>query len=63
MNNSEVKTQVSNILETIRNFGRSDAEFDEIAELLFDELQNADDSDLWDAFFDFFDVLARVQER
>lgn len=64
MRNREVETQVSNIVETLRNFSRSEADTEAIADRLFDEImQNDANEELADCFQEFVDMLIDVANR
>lgn len=64
MNRREIRTQVNNIMETLRNFNKSEVDSDELAEALFDELEAADeDEELHDAFFEFASMCNEVASK
>ena len=57
---SEVQTQVNNILETLKNFGRSDADSEDIGDHLLKVMVGGEyDVD----FFDFIEMLDDVENK
>lgn len=61
----EVQTQVNNIVETLRNFAKTDADQDDIADALVEVLNDdfAQDNELGDAFQDFADMIRDALDR
>lgn len=63
MPQTESEVQATNIIETLRNFGQTDADADTIVESLYQAIEKDGQTDLFNDLDELADILKAVSNR